>query len=316
MPPIDGAAATEGAEPQKPAESGTAVKPGEPDKTGASAAAGNGLPEAFATAIAGLDADNREWLGKQGFDIQSPEGLAKLAKHVHAQDKLIGGSIRIPGKDATPEEREAFLNRLGRPEKPDAYDFAVPKELPPELPYDGDRAGAFKAVAHKLGLTKEQAAGVHDWYVGTAVEDFGKASGAAAERMAQTAEAETAKLVKLWGPLDGETFKANLEFGHRLITEVGGSEVEASLKARGLVGEDGVILDAPLAAMFAKVGAALYKEGDVLKGDAARVNNPFADATVNMTEQMRVVRQDPSLALSLIAAAGKKPEDFGLKRPT
>lgn len=311
MPPIEGAAETNPNEPVKP-DSGAVVQSGEP-KVDANAAKGNGLPEPFVTAIAGLDADNREWLGKQGFDLNTPEGAAKLAKHVYAQDKLIGGSIRIPGKDATPEERDAFLNRLGRPEKSDGYDFAVPKELPPELPYDGERASAFKAHAHKLGLTKEQAAGIHDWYVGTAVEDFGNVSKAQGEKQMATAQAETSKLVKLWGPQDGETFRTNLELGHRAISDLGGVEVEAALKSRGIIGDDGIILDATLATFFAKIGGAFVKEGDIPRGNAARINNPFADDHANMTEQMAIMKEDPLVAKSLIRAAGKKWSDFSTR---
>ena len=104
----------------------------------------------------------------------------------------------------------------------------------------------------------------------------------------------------------------SFEFGHRFLTEAGDPEAMAELKALGLLGDGGVIYSAPIARLFAKAGSAFYKEGEVLRGDAARINNPFAEATENLTEAMRVVKEDRPQALSLIAAAGKKPADFGL----
>lgn len=264
----------------------------------------------FAQAFAELDTDSRAWLEKQGF--LGADGAKKLGQHVINQEKLLGNAIRIPGKDAKPEEREAFLNKLGRPEKADGYEFAVPKDLPESLPYDGERAGEFKTFAHSIGLTNEQAAAMHDWYVGRTVADHNNAGKANAGRMAERAKTETAKLVKLWGPLDSPTAKANMEFGHRFLTQAGDEAAMAELKAGGFIGEGGVILSAPLAQMFAKAGAALYKEGEVLHGDPARVNNPFADATENLTDAMKLVKEDRPLALSMIRAAGKKPADYGL----
>lgn len=271
---------------------------------------GKGSAVDFAQAFAELEPESRAWLEKQGF--LGADGAKRLGQHVINQEKLLGNAIRIPGKDAKPEEREAFLNKLGRPEKAEGYEFAVPKDLPESLPYDGERATEFKTFAHSIGLTQAQAAQMHDWYVGRTVADHGNAGKAAQNRMTEKAKAETAKLEKLWGPLDSPTAKANLEFGHRFLTNAGNAEVMADLKAHGLVGEDGIILSAPIAQLFANAGAALYKEGEVLRGDKGRIDNPFADKTENVTEQMRLVKGDRGLALSLIVAAGKKPEDFGL----
>src|SRR5690606_27652501 len=98
---------------------------------------GQGSAFDFETTFAGLEADNRDWLAKQGYN--TADAVVKLGKQVYAQERLLGNAIRVPGKDATQEEREAFLNKLGRPETPDAYEFAVPKDLPEHLPYDGER---------------------------------------------------------------------------------------------------------------------------------------------------------------------------------
>lgn len=267
-----------------------------------------------AEAFAGLEEDNRAWLTKQGFigdnGNLTAEGFAKLGKHVYHQEKLVGGSIRIPGKDATPEERNAFLDKLGRRE-PDKYELVVPKDLPEELPYDGETAKAFRTKAHELGLTQEQAAGIHDWYAGQTVETYKGIAAQTATQKAEKAKAAVTSLEKEWGPIDGETAKANLQFADKVL-EAGDPETITDLQAYGLIGPNKEIFSAPLAKLFAKVGSALFKEGEVLKGNPSKIGNPFDDKNPNMTEQMRMWKADPDHARSLMAAAGKKPSDFGL----
>lgn len=257
-----------------------------------------------------LEADTREWLEKRGV-----KGVGDAVKLAREQDKLLGNAIRVPGKDAKPEEVEAYLNKLGRPETADKYELAPPEKLPEDLPYDGERAKSFKDLAHKLGLTQQQAKSIHDWAAENAVNDFTGAQQAKHAKSVEIAKGETEKLVKLWGPLDGETMKTNLAFADKVLT-AGGPEAVNEFRRVGLIGEGGdkVIMSAPIATMLAKVGAALFKEDEVLRGDPSRLNNPFADGEhFNATAQMRLVKQDEANARSLIAAAGKKPEDFGLK---
>lgn len=260
--------------------------------------------------FAELPEDTRTWMAKRG--IKDPQGAAKLA---FEQDKLLGNAIRVPGKDATDEEKEAFLNKLGRPETKDGYEFTPPKDLPENLPYDGERAKDFQGLAHKVGLTKAQAQAVHDWAVANAVNDFSSSSQAAQERNAEVAKGETGKLVKEWGPLDGQQFKANVAFADRALLDVGGQEAVDEFKRVGLIGEAGnVVLSAPIAKMLSRLGAAIYKEDDVLRGQPDRLDNPFADGKAkNVTAQMKMYRENPEQALAFIEAAGKKPEDFGIK---
>lgn len=258
-----------------------------------------------------LEAETREWV-----TARKPKDVADVVKIAHEQSKLLGNAIRVPGENATDEERSEFLDKLGRPKEATGYEFTPPKELPPELPYDAERATSFKGLAHNIGLTKTQAAAVHDWAVKNAVEDFKGVTGRSAEEQAAAAKQQVDILVKEWGPLDGRQAQAQLAFADAAMREVGGAEVLAEFKRVGLIGEDGrVIQSAPIAKMFAKMGAAFYKEDDVLHGDPTRLGNPFQQGTkdFNVTAQMKMVKDDPDRALAMIAAAGKKPEDFGLK---
>lgn len=265
------------------------------------------------TALAGLDADNREWLTKQGFVKDgkiTAEDLTKLSKQTFNQDKLLGNAIRIPGKDATQEERDAFLTKLGRPATAADYKFELPKDLPEELPYDGEVAKAYASEAHKLGLTKEQAAGLHDWFAKQQVDTYKGYSGAQAAEKSSMAKAAVGELEKEWGPIGGETAKANLEFADRVLGEAD-PQTLLDLQKFGIIGPEKEIYSASLAKLFAKVGTALYKEAGVLKGNPSRIGNPF-EGEGNLSDQMKVWKSDPDHARALMTAAGKKPADFGL----
>lgn len=261
--------------------------------------------------FAALDEDTRGWLQTKGLaDVTS------LAKSARESEKLLGSMVKLPGKDATPEERAALFNKLGRPEKADGYQFTVPKELPEGLPYDGDRAKVFASKAHELGLTQEQSAGLHDWFMADSVNAFKGMGEANTAAMQQKGVDETAKLVKEWGPLDGDTARANFEIADKVFTQVpGGQEFLAELQGLKLVGPNKEILSAPIAKMLAALGTALYTEDGVLRGNADVIGNPFKkdDPGFNLTSAMKIAKEDPDRARSLVSAAGGKLEEWGLK---
>ena len=266
-----------------------------------------------------LDTDTSEWLTRR--EVKDVPSLVKLAfnsdKMVGDQAKKLGEAIIRPGKDAKPEEIEAYRERIGAGKTVDDYVFEAPKNLPENLPYDGERAKSFAALAHKLEMTKAQAQAVHDWAIENGVNDFNNAGSETAKRMEERAKAATAELAKVYGPVDGPQFKVNAAFADKVLS-LGGEKAVEELKELGAIAEiDGVkyVQRPGIFELFAKVGSTLYKEDDVLRGDATSLDNPFVDGEKeNLTEQGRLIKSNPSRALSLIAAAGKKPEDFGLKR--
>lgn len=294
------------------AAAATAAKPDTQSQEDGGKKAPDGSSAAPAADVfAELDADTREWLQKR--EVKDAAAAAKLARE---QAKLLGNAVRIPGKNATEEEKAEFLNKLGRPETADKYEFVAPKDLPAELPYDGEKAAKFKAKAHEIGLTQAQAAVIHDWFIEDQKGEYLHVAEDRVEELKQTAKAETDKLVKLWGPLDAPTAQANLEFADRFIMttvgEKGWDELER-LGAVQRVGDTRVVTSAVMAELFANAGMSLLKEGELVKGSNAVMGNPFADGpNFNMTAQMQAVQADPQHARSLINAAGKKPSDFGL----
>jgi hypothetical protein len=264
-----------------------------------------------------LDKDTSEWLTRR--EVKDVPSLVKLAfnsdKMAGEQAKKLGDAIIRPGKDAKPEEIDAYREKIGAGKTPDEYVFEAPKDLPENLPYDGERAKSFAALAHKIELPKDKAQAIHDWAIANGVEDFNNAGKETANRLAEQAKAATAELVKVYGPVDGQQFKANAAFADKVLA-LGGEKAVEELKELGAIAEiDGVkyVQRPALFDLFAKIGSTLYKEDDVLRGDATSLDNPFMPGEKeNLTEQGRLIKNDRPRALSLIAAAGKKPADFGL----
>jgi hypothetical protein len=75
------------------------------------------------------------------------------------------GMIRLPGKEAKPEEISEFHKALGVPGKPEDYGLKQPENLPPGTEWNPEFADAFAGAAHKLGLTKAQVEGLSAWHL-------------------------------------------------------------------------------------------------------------------------------------------------------
>lgn len=272
---------------------------------------GEGSSGAAADPFAGLDAGTREWIGKAGV-----KDVAALAAKARNAESLIGRSVQLPAKDAKPEDHDAFLAKVlapYRPEKAEGYDFKLPEGLPENMPYDQDFAAKFKAAAHSAGLTAKQSAALHDFYVKSTAEVFQKST----EATAAKAAAATKAVEEAWGgAVDSDAFKASANFANRALRELGGEDLQKAFTDAGLLGDGGVILNPAIAIAFAKIGKALFTEGGMDKGaTAAAADNPFKDGPMggNQTMMHKAIKEDRQKAISLIRAAGHKPEDWGIK---
>jgi len=113
-----------------------------------------------------------EQIRTQG-NIKDFKDVTSLAKSYLELQKMVGGSLRIPSKDASPEAKQDFFNKLkdidgvilrddkdlytklGRPESADKYD--IDKILPDnfKIKFKAD-IDTFKKVAFDLGLSNDQ----------------------------------------------------------------------------------------------------------------------------------------------------------------
>jgi|GEM_PF-1126722 len=188
-----------------------------------------------------LDDGTRQWATDQG--IKTPADLAK------AHQDLMGKALVVPGEDTTDEERDAFYQRLGRPEKPEGYEFQKPEDVPS---YNDGFADWFRGSAHAAGLSAAQAGALHDQFVAFAKQ---QAQDAAADR----AEAQTqgkAALKQQWGSKYG----ANLDLANRVVASTPG------LKER--LAEFDLTNVPELAAILAEHGRATLGEDTLVTGDS------------------------------------------------
>jgi hypothetical protein len=189
-------------------------------------------------------ATGREWLPEEfrsdpTFEpFKDLSGLAKSYKHAAS---LVGVDkaevLRLPKAADAPEWGDVW-NKLGRPEKPDGYEFpegAVPEAL----------AQPLREKAHSLGLSKTQTAELAGWY----------AEQRAAE-MQQLGQQALTTLKAEWG----KTFDDQLHAAKKALREVGGEGVMKVLDETGLGNHPEIIK------MFAKLGAERGEAG--LKGGA------------------------------------------------
>lgn len=98
---------------------------------------------------------------KQFPTLSKFKSVPDLAKSYAESEKLLGRSIRIPDEKATPEERAAFNQKLGVPEKPEGYEF----KRPDGVPIDENLEASFRKFAHERGISKATAEGLYDWFV-------------------------------------------------------------------------------------------------------------------------------------------------------
>ncbi|CAB4137015.1 hypothetical protein UFOVP315_48 [uncultured Caudovirales phage] len=92
--------------------------------------------------------------------------MADLAKSLVETKKLVGAKpIKVPGADATDEERKAFDSQYREamvPKDPKEYGLAKPENMAPELEplFSEEGLGEFATTAMELGLRKDQVAGL------------------------------------------------------------------------------------------------------------------------------------------------------------
>jgi len=119
------------------------------------------------------------WMAQNPDDLKTNEILAKnptigdLSRNYLDLHGKSANAVQIPGKDATDEDRATFYQRLGRPDKPDGYQFEEMK-LPDGLEYSKDTEKEFRKVFHGLGLSNEQATNIHKSYMGMLVSEHKK----------------------------------------------------------------------------------------------------------------------------------------------
>jgi hypothetical protein len=177
--------------------------------------------------------------------FKNPHALA--VSYVELRNKLGANPVSVPEDKAPPEKWDEFYNQLGRPDKPEKYEFTKLEgmEREPEMEQ------SFRLQAHALGLSQKQADGLNRW-VGELAKGKLDTDLKAHNKMVEEAEAT---LKKEWG----NDFQKNLAIANKALHRFGGKAVGEKLKAKGLDG------DPDLVRFFHTLGKATMEESE-LKG--------------------------------------------------
>jgi hypothetical protein len=202
---------------------------------------GNDLgPNGQGNEAGGQNAKLAAWTQQLSKDYrENPELAQKLSAFEKLDDFAksyfqLEGKSDIPGKDAKPEDVNAFWRRLGYPEKPEGY--AVSKD---------QNAGTFISAAHTARLTDEQATAMWKSVSEYQARQFAAAQTAQAEELAAT----DAALKKEYGE----------KYDHALQMFNRGMGSSSELKA--LIGKSGLAGNPLIVKAFIALGEAQQESG-------------------------------------------------------
>lgn len=227
-----------------------------PDGTGTPAPDGGGLPPE----LLGATGANAQlgWRAQLPDDLKTNEAfttyknVGELAKtYLDATGKLrdlegrLANSIPKPSDTATPEEKAAYFQALGRPEAPDKYQFE-PATLPPGMNIDPSLESWFKNTAFEIGLNNGQAGSLYKEYMGMLSAKYSEAM----QTQARVREETLTKLYTEWGDKKTE----NMETIKRAMAQFGDKDLVQYFDETGK-GNDPALIN-----FFLKVGKAMSED--------------------------------------------------------
>lgn len=125
-------------------------------------------------------------------DIKDIGGLTK--GYINAQSMVGKDKLIMPGEKATPEEWGAFYQRLGRPEKPEGYEFKD-DTIPEQIYGRQEILQEMRTAMHAAGIPKKAAEAIFGKYG----EVMNKHFKALTDKVLETRNASIAQLQKEWG---------------------------------------------------------------------------------------------------------------------
>jgi hypothetical protein len=163
------------------------------------------------------------WMEQLPDDLKGNEALTgfqtigDLGKSYLDLRGKLENSIQLPGDDADDAAKDAFYNKLGRPETPDGYQFQRP-ELPEGAVYDEQMEADFRQHAHQLGLTQAQAEGAYNYFIGQILE--------ATNTLNEQAEAQRVQAIEKLQQSWGGDFEKNCEIATRTFLHFADDEAK------------------------------------------------------------------------------------------
>jgi hypothetical protein len=223
-----------------------------------------------------LTADNPTWYSADNAEFVTTKGWDSADSAISSYQELeksMGGRIKMPTDESTPEERSAFYQKLGRPEGVDGY---TRPELGEGQEYDEAFLGEMAAAAHEAGVTDNQFKKLIEKYIGN------QEAQAEAKIEAETRESQATveELQREWA---GD-YEKNLEISKRAIRELVPEDMKESF-AEVMTGKN---LDNNLT--FIKTMHSIGKQlldDTLVKGDQPKPTGDYVPANINSPEMYR-----------------------------
>jgi len=194
--------------------------------------------------------------GKTGLfqGVNTPDELVK--RMADLKGRADNSGLKIPGENATPEEREAFHKALGRPDAPEGYELGD-KGIDPAsgIQLDPDLKDWSAKTFHALGLPKETAQKLNEAWN----ERISRQAVANREALAKMGETTTNELKQFYGE---SNFQAGMGQMRNAVRAIAGEDADAfeALLARPDVGNDPLVMRV-MARMGQFWGKAVGEEG-------------------------------------------------------
>lgn len=162
--------------------------------------------------------------------------------------KMVGAKgLIVPKDDAPQAEKDAFLNAIGRPEKPEGYKFEELKDLDKSLTWDKTADQGLANLFHQRGIPQSAANALRNDFVGM-LNNMVKQEN---ERQTLAIQNAETALRKEWG----DKFDVNKTAVAKLVLSVGGQEALDAMGGEKGLGNNPVVLK-----MFSKIANSLSED--------------------------------------------------------
>lgn len=233
---------------------------------GAGAGAAGGATGTAGGQTAGATASWRDTLPE---GLKGDKGLEKfkdpgaLAQSYLELEKSARASVKIPGKDATPEAIAAWREKIGVPKAPSDYTLTVPDPKTGQT-IDAKRWEAAVPFFHKHNFSQAQVQALAEWAV---TEEAGRA--------AQVNQGHVDALNALADTWGAQTFDRRAQLAERVVDRFATPEMRQKLHAAKAKGEPGIFhTNHPeLFQMLAAIGEQFAEEG-IIDGQVNGLASP------------------------------------------
>lgn len=228
--------------------------------------------------------------------LDTVNSLEDLTKGYLSGQRMLGNSVRIPGKDAAPEDTKAFHDKLeviggvvripetddqegwnalyakmGRPPTVDEYNYEKPENHPEGMEYSEELQKGFLEMGHKIGLTKQQAHDTLNWYSNMNILGF---------EDSETKKEEAGRALKVeWG----SDYTRRASAARQLIDKYGNEEINELFDSTGF-GNDPRVLK-----MLSNIGMATLEDSVI---DAGLTSASLTPPEIN--EKIAELRNHPA----------------------